>query len=598
MPLREDLLTPIPGDNPSGSNLRYDPVYDQIKEARREDEGEQGVFHREAKKADSKLVIKLAGDTLATRSKDLQLAAWLTEALLRREGFPGLKEGLELLRGLLDNFWDTLYPELEDGDAELRATPLDWVGSRLDEPIKRVPLTKSGLDWFKYRESREVPYEAECASDEKKRKVREEALQDEKYKKLTPEEYDADFNATPESFYQQRTEQLEACLGSLQALDGVCRDKFGDYAPSFGPLKTMLEDVHQSARILLGRKRPKPAEVAPEEAPEEAEAAVEEAYAEDAPAAARPARRRALAAEPADTEDAIDRVRVAARYLRQQDPYSPAPYLMLRGLRWGELRTAPPEPDPAKLEPPSTDVRQQIKSLARDAQWQELLEAAETAMGAPCGRAWLDLQRYVVKACEELGSYYDPIASAIRSELRTLLADLPQLAQLTLTDDTPTANAETQAWLRKEVTAPQQMPGVRLAKAPEETAEEEPGVVDAYDLAMQAVRSGQPQEAVEILTHEAAQERSGRARFQRRIQLAQVCLGAGYQLVAYQILEDLASEIERRKLEEWEASDMIAHPLTLLFRCMDKLGFSPEEKQKIYGRICRLDPVQALTVSK
>lgn len=89
MPLREDLLTPIPGDNPSGPNLRYDPVYDQIKEARREDEGEQGVFHREAKKADVKLVIKLAGDTLATRSKDLQLAAWLTEALLRREGFPG-----------------------------------------------------------------------------------------------------------------------------------------------------------------------------------------------------------------------------------------------------------------------------------------------------------------------------------------------------------------------------------------------------------------------------------------------------------------------------------------------------------------------------
>ena len=159
MPLREDLLTPIKGDNPSGQNLRYDPVYDQIKEARREGEtAAQGIWQEEVKRADFKLVIKLAGDTLATRTKDLQLAAWLTEALLCREAFPGLKEGLDLLRGLLENFWDTLYPELEDGDAELRATPLDWVGSRLDQPIKRAPLTKSGLDWFKYKESREVPY--------------------------------------------------------------------------------------------------------------------------------------------------------------------------------------------------------------------------------------------------------------------------------------------------------------------------------------------------------------------------------------------------------------------------------------------------------
>ena len=44
MPLREDLLTPIPGDNPAGQNLRYAPVYDKIKEARREDdEAPQGL---------------------------------------------------------------------------------------------------------------------------------------------------------------------------------------------------------------------------------------------------------------------------------------------------------------------------------------------------------------------------------------------------------------------------------------------------------------------------------------------------------------------------------------------------------------------------
>jgi len=38
MPLPDDLLNPIEGPNPSGANLRYNPVYDKIKEARREED--------------------------------------------------------------------------------------------------------------------------------------------------------------------------------------------------------------------------------------------------------------------------------------------------------------------------------------------------------------------------------------------------------------------------------------------------------------------------------------------------------------------------------------------------------------------------------
>jgi type VI secretion system protein ImpA len=87
MPLRDDILNPIPGENPSGENLRYAPVYDQIKEARREDEDiSQGDWQTEVKKADWVVVVKLAGEVLAKKSKDLQIAAWLTEAQLHREG--------------------------------------------------------------------------------------------------------------------------------------------------------------------------------------------------------------------------------------------------------------------------------------------------------------------------------------------------------------------------------------------------------------------------------------------------------------------------------------------------------------------------------
>src|SRR5437879_1304992 len=132
MPLRFDILNPIPGDNPGGESLEYAPVYDQIKEARREDDdAPQGDWQRARKTADWKLVVQLAGDTIAAKSKDLQLAAWLTEGLLKTETFAGLRAGLELNKALLETFWENLYPQIEDGDLELRASPLEWIGTRL-----------------------------------------------------------------------------------------------------------------------------------------------------------------------------------------------------------------------------------------------------------------------------------------------------------------------------------------------------------------------------------------------------------------------------------------------------------------------------------
>ncbi|MBS1860035.1 MAG: type VI secretion system ImpA family N-terminal domain-containing protein, partial [Acidobacteria bacterium] len=75
MPLRDDLLQPIAGDNPSGVNLRYDPVTDKIKEARREDiNAPQGEWKTSLKTADYPQVIKLASDALAKKGKDLQIA--------------------------------------------------------------------------------------------------------------------------------------------------------------------------------------------------------------------------------------------------------------------------------------------------------------------------------------------------------------------------------------------------------------------------------------------------------------------------------------------------------------------------------------------
>jgi type VI secretion system protein ImpA len=467
--------------------------------------------------------------------------------------------------------------------------------------MKRAALTRGGLNWFQYKESRSVGTEEAADTDEKQR-ARLDAIAE---GKIPQETFDKDFESTPKKFYVALLATFDATQETMTSLGELCDAKFGDVSPSFSTLNRVLDEVRQTVYILLQAKREKePDEPVPASEPEpevEAEAAVEESGTAGAAAAPARARRSAApSAEPVDRDDAIARVVVVAKFMRQQDPYGPAPYLMLRGLRWGELRAGGTVVDQTMLAAPPSEVRQSLKRLGLEGNWTEVLETAETVMGMECGRGWLDLQRYVGRACYELGSYYDPIRTAVISAVRALLADYPQLPDLTMMDDTPTANAETHAWLKENVltTASAQLEHASSYQPADGTGPEpgSPAPPDTFDLAMQAARSGRAQEGIEMLMREMLQERSGRARFQRKVQLTQLCVSTGHEAVAFPILQELAAEIDRRKLEDWECADVLAQPLALLYRCLVKNDVNGDERQKLYSWICRLDPLQAMRI--
>jgi type VI secretion system protein ImpA len=81
------------------------------------------------------------------------------------------------------------------------------------------------------------------------------------------------------------------------------------------------------------------------------------------------------------------------------------------------------------------------------------------------------------------------------------------------------------------------------------------------------------------------------------VQLTQLCISTGHETIALPILQELAAEIERRKLEDWESPELLAQPLALLYRCLTKADGSAEDRRKLYSWICRLDPLQAMNVA-
>ena len=138
----QSILAPIPGDNPAGEDLRYTAIYEELKEARRADDPlDRGDWQRDIKTADWNRIIAIATEALSNRTKDLQIAAFLVEAVSNTEGFAGVATGLNIITGFLQEFWDHLYPQIEEDDLEYRIGPLEFLNEKLWLPIKQIPVT-------------------------------------------------------------------------------------------------------------------------------------------------------------------------------------------------------------------------------------------------------------------------------------------------------------------------------------------------------------------------------------------------------------------------------------------------------------------------
>lgn len=112
----EALLSPLEGDAPSGPNLEYDSAFIAMNEAgRARAEQEYGATLIEGEGPDWSAVQQHALALLA-RSRDLRPAVWLARCGARRGGLAGAVQGLALVHGLLDRFWDSLHPQLDADD--------------------------------------------------------------------------------------------------------------------------------------------------------------------------------------------------------------------------------------------------------------------------------------------------------------------------------------------------------------------------------------------------------------------------------------------------------------------------------------------------
>lgn len=323
----EKLSSPISDERPAGEYLRYEGTYDRIRDARREDDATltQGIYKTELKRADWRAVANICAEALSARSKDLQIAAWLLEAWLRLYGFAGCRDGLQLLRELVEKFWEQLHPQLNEGDPEDRVHTFIWINEKLSLPLKLIPLTSpQAHDLLSYSFA---DWESACRLEQLGQRNPKELQAAEAEGQVTLVRFQASAMLTPTTFFLELSDELGGAINACLALDELLDEKFGKHSPGLERLKETLGAIqHLVADILHAR----PTQEEPYFSAPEQEAALVAAEHEQGREvwSANPIRSRA---------EAYWRLTEAAEYLLRTEPHSPTPYLVKRAVEWGSM---------------------------------------------------------------------------------------------------------------------------------------------------------------------------------------------------------------------------------------------------------------------
>ncbi len=329
------LLAPIPGDKPTGINLRADQsptsLYYKIKDARnlassRERDiamGKKDHEGRDPEPPDWRPVLQHGTKALTENSKDLEVTAYLIEALVRLHGFAGLRDGLRLARELIDKYWDALYPLPDEEGITTRVAALTGLNGldaqgTLIAPITRVPFARSAaqgpLAYFQYRDALELE---KADPKVREKKVGNGAVTLDTFRKALAE-------SPPESL-ARLADDVPRCVEEFDKLCAVLDARCGKNIVPSSSIKSALASCVDLITI----------EVKPRLSAAPAPATDGQTGAAAAPAAAAGAGKDR--GPISNREDALRRLIEVAEFFRKTEPHTVVSYTLEQAVRWARM---------------------------------------------------------------------------------------------------------------------------------------------------------------------------------------------------------------------------------------------------------------------
>lgn len=313
----DELLDPISPDSPAGEDLAFSPDLDAIAHARRFDDPslEQGEWVTELKEADWDFVEERCAALLRTRSKDLRLAVWLTEAGAKTDGLAAMAEGIRVIAGLCQDYWDMgLYPESDGDDHDQRIGNLSWILGRIPALVREVPLT-------------EPRHGSHTAIDIETARKAANGGGDQAAAALTALE-SARRNTSPQ-FYAGLAAAADACLAALKELEQVADERLGHDSPGFSAARDGIDNLKRMIPTPAVSAAPAPVAASDTGTPSAASA-----HAAPVTMVAVPVAQPGVLQNRAQ---ALAQLRAVAEFFRQTEPHSPVSYFADKAADAGEM---------------------------------------------------------------------------------------------------------------------------------------------------------------------------------------------------------------------------------------------------------------------
>jgi type VI secretion system protein ImpA len=334
------LLAPVPGDAPAGADLRRDSspqsLYFRLRDARAEARAAERAMEADdaasAPPPQWRTIRDLAMEAIAGYSKDLEIAAWLTEALLRCDGLVGFTAGARLMNGLVEGFWDDLFPlPAEDGMAT-RIGPVAGLNGQsgegtLSQPLRKLPLfarpAGAPMQFWQYEQSSDLA----AIVDPARRQQRIDSG-------VVPfDTVENEARAAGAAYFTALRNQANAAAAAWRALSEALDSRAGADAPPTSRVREILERIATVA-ARFAAPGAAPVEAAPDGVPGGSVPSFSTGLSagEGAPGSG------ALASR----EEALRSLAAIAEFFRRTEPLSPLSYTLQEAARrarmsWPEL---------------------------------------------------------------------------------------------------------------------------------------------------------------------------------------------------------------------------------------------------------------------
>jgi type VI secretion system protein ImpA len=348
----DSLLAPVSDDHPSGVELKehssLSAVYYQIKDTRDSSRASERQLLNARLYGDEQEVARidppdwrklksLALDALATKSKDLWVAAWLIEALTRLDGFAGLRDGFRLTREIVERFWDDIHPRPDEDGYETTVAQLAGLNGEdaegaLIAPIESIPITQgTSYDPLTSRDYRQAVDLQSITDPERRAQRAGEAGA------VTMELFNRAVAETSPEFFRNLRDDIDQCLDEFsrlgEALESRCGENEDGYsaAPPASQIRRTLEEcrdrVSSLAQEILG-------DPSATDSAAGAETSAADAGSGAGAAGARPA---ASSGPVANRDEAFRTLLQVADFFRRTEPHSPVSYALEQAVRWGKM---------------------------------------------------------------------------------------------------------------------------------------------------------------------------------------------------------------------------------------------------------------------